>query len=209
MLADCKTLADLKTELAAFEGCALKQTATQLVFAAGVPGAPVCVIGEAPGAEEDKLGQPFVGRSGKLLDRLLGEVGLSRETNVYITNAVNWRPPNNRPPTPAEIAACRPFLRRHLALVRPAALLLVGRTAAKAVLADESPMATMRQRWLQYQREGGQTIPTLVTFHPAYLLRNPPATAEARADFKFLQGWLQGRGLLNGGITYRDGSLRA
>jgi uracil-DNA glycosylase family 4 len=186
----------LKAELAAFNGCALKHTATQVVFAAGVPGAPVCVIGEAPGAEEDKVGQPFVGRSGQLLDKLLAEVGLSRQQNVYITNAVNWRPPNNRPPTGAEIAACRPFLRRHLAIVQPAVLLLVGRTAAKAVLDEDSPMTAMRQRWLSYFGEAGQTIPTLVTFHPAYLLRNPPAKAEALADFKFLQGWLRAQGHL-------------
>jgi DNA polymerase len=193
---DLATLAALRAELTMFDGCALKQTATQLVFAAGVPGAPVCVIGEAPGAEEDRLGQPFVGRSGQLLDKMLASIGLSRQTNVYITNAVNWRPPNNRPPTPAEIAACRPFLRRHLALVQPAVLLLVGRTAAKAVLDDESPMAAMRQKWLQYQGEAGQTIPTLVTFHPAYLLRNPPAKQDAWEDLKFLREWLQAQGHL-------------
>ncbi len=189
-------LAALKAELAAFDGCALKQTATQVVFAAGVPGAPVCVIGEAPGAEEDKQGQPFVGRSGQLLDRLLAEVGLSRTSNVYITNAVNWRPPDNRPPTPAEIAACRPFLQRHLALVQPAALLLVGRTAAKAVLNDDSAMGALRQRWLTYTGAAGQTIPTLVTFHPAYVLRSPTMRPAMQADLILLQQWLQGRGLL-------------
>jgi uracil-DNA glycosylase family 4 len=191
------TLAELRAALEAFEGCALKHTATQLVFADGTLDAPVCVIGEAPGAEEDKQGKPFVGRSGQLLDNMLASIGLTRTKNVYITNAVNWRPPNNRPPTGAEIAACRPFLRRHLALAKPAVLLLVGRTAAKAVLEDDSPMNAMRQNWLSYTGEGGQTIPTLVTFHPAYILRNPAAKPEMQADLKFLQAWLQGQELLN------------
>ena len=192
---DTAALATLRAELAAFEGCALKATATQMVFAGGVAGAPVCVIGEAPGAEEDKKGEPFVGRSGKVLDGLLAEIGLSRQSNVYITNAVNWRPPNNRRPTPAEIEACRPFLRRHLEIVQPAALLLVGLTAAKAVLQTKAPMADLRGRWLEYQGLS-RTIPTLVTFHPAFLLRNPPAKPDALQDFYRLQAFLQERGLL-------------
>lgn len=193
-MVDTAALAKLRAELAAFEGCPLKATATQMVFAGGIAGAPVCIIGEAPGAEEDKRGEPFVGRSGKVLDGLLNEVGLSRQTNVYITNAVNWRPPNNRPPTPAEIAACRPFLRRHLEIVQPQALLLVGLTAAKAVLQTQAPMANVRGRWLEYPTTQG-IIPTLVTFHPAYLLRNPPAKPDALKDFYVLQAFLQERGL--------------
>lgn len=188
---NCQSLPELKAALAAFDGCALKQTANNLVFGEGPLQAPICIVGEAPGAEEDKLGRPFMGRSGKLLEGVLQEVGLSRTTDVYITNAVNWRPPNNRPPTLQEINACRPFLHRHLELLKPAVLLLVGRTAAKAVLGNDAPMHDLRPQWLEFVTAGGQRIPARVTFHPAYILRNPAKRPDMLADLTVLKQWLQ------------------
>src|SRR5258708_11047678 len=140
------SLADLERAVAAFEGCALRQTATNTVFADGNPAAPLMLIGEAPGGGEDRLGKPFVGRSGQLLDRMLATIGIDRST-AYITNVLYWRPPGNRKPTPAEIAACLPFVLRHIALVRPAVLVLCGGTAASTLLASRAGITKLRGLW--------------------------------------------------------------
>lgn len=180
--AGANDLPQLRTALEAFDGCALKQTATNLVFARGNPAAAVMFIGEAPGAEEDRAGLPFVGASGRLLDRMLSFIGLG-EDSVYISNIIFWRPPGNRSPTDAETAACLPFVRRHIALVRPRLLVTLGRPAMNTVLGLNAGINKARGRWVEYG-EGLETpIPALPTFHPAYLLRNPAQKRETWMDF--------------------------
>ena len=180
-------LDSLKAALEAFEGCALKQTATNLVFADGNPDASVMLIGEAPGADEDREGLPFVGVSGKLLDRMMSFIGRDR-TGFYITNIVFWRPPGNRSPTDAEIAACLPFVHRHIALVRPRALLLLGSPASKTLLRRSEGITRLRGKWYDMAVEGlDDPVPALPTFHPAYLLRNPAQKREAWLDLLTLK----------------------
>lgn len=195
-----RTLDELRAAIVAFDGCGLKYSATQMVFADGDPGAGIVVIGEAPGANEDAVGKPFVGRSGQLLDKMLGSIGLERARKgaggVYITNAVFWRPPDNRTPTPQEIAACRPFLLKHLELIKPQVIVLVGGTALKAVLQTKLPMAHYRQTWFDFEVPNRGAVATTATFHPAYLLRNPPAKSEAQQDFEMIRKKLAELGLL-------------
>lgn len=190
-LGSISTLDALRAEVEAFQGCTLRTAATRTVFSAGNPKARIMLIGEAPGAQEDAQGVPFVGRSGQLLDKMLASIGLFRTsddpaTSVYITNTVFWRPPDNRTPTPAETASCRPFLIKHIALVAPALLVLVGGTAAKAVLQTPESMGRLRRHWHAFDVPGLGAVPTLATFHPAYLLRNPPAKKDAWDDLLFL-----------------------
>ena len=169
--AACTSLAELERALAEFDGCALKETALNLCFADGNPQARLMLIGEAPGAEEDRKGKPFVGASGQLLDKMLATVGLDR-SNVYITNVIYWRPPGNRAPTQAEIAACQPFLERQIALLKPELIVFVGGIAARALLGVQEGVTKLRGRSFQYAAEAGP-IPAMVMFHPAYLLRQP------------------------------------
>ena len=183
-------LAALRAMLEVFEECPLKRTATNLVFADGVVGAPVMLIGEAPGAEEDRLGLPFVGASGQLLDRMLASIGLSRRQNVYITNILPWRPPGNRKPTAAETTMCVPFLRRHIELARPRLLLFLGGTAAQALLGVSEGITKLRGRWLEYPL-GEASIPALATFHPAFLLRSPAAKRQSWSDLLALKARLK------------------
>lgn len=170
--ASCSTLAELEAALAAFDGCALKETAKQLCFADGNPNARLMLIGEAPGAEEDRQGKPFVGPSGQLLDRMLAEIGLDRR-HYWITNVIFWRPPGNRPPTSGEIAVCQPFLERQIEILDPAFILFVGGIAAKALLERKEGVTRLRGRLFTHRTAQGRDIPCLVTFHPAYLLRQP------------------------------------
>jgi uracil-DNA glycosylase len=170
--AACASLADLEAALAAFDGCGLKETALSLCFADGNPEARVMLIGEAPGAEEDRQGKPFVGASGKLLDRMLATIGLDRRS-VYITNVIYWRPPGNRAPTQAEIAACQPFLERQIALLQPDLIVFVGGIAARALLGVSEGVTKLRGRRFTYVTPDGASIPAMVMFHPAYLLRQP------------------------------------
>ena len=179
-------LASLRAALERFDGCALKQTATNLVLARGNAEAPVMFIGEAPGAEEDREGLPFVGPSGQLLDRMLSFIGLD-EQSVYITNIIFWRPPGNRSPTDAETAACLPFVRRHIALVRPRLLVTLGRPAMNTVLGLNSGINKARGRWIEYGEGLDAPIPAMPTFHPAYLLRNPAQKRESWMDFLSLR----------------------
>lgn len=180
LAAQCADLDALRAALEGFHGLAIRETATQLVFADGNPAADVMLIGEAPGRDEDRLGRPFVGESGKLLDRMLAAIGLDRQS-VYITNTVLWRPPGNRKPTPAEVTAMLPFLVRHIELVAPKALLLVGGSALGALFDFDARITRERGNWRDYPAAGGP-IPALPMFHPAYLLRQPQLKRQAWHD---------------------------
>lgn len=186
--ASATTLEELRERLEGFEGCALKFTATNTVFSDGHPDAHVMLIGEAPGVEEDRQGKPFVGASGHLLDRMLAAIGLSRAGHgaegAYISNILFWRPPGNRSPTTAEIAACLPFIRRHIELARPKILVYLGGTAAKTMLDTPQGIMRLRGKWYEHSTaELDHPIPALATFHPAYLLRTPGQKREAWCDF--------------------------
>ncbi|MGY6533622.1 uracil-DNA glycosylase [Glycocaulis sp.] len=180
MAAGADSVEALKAVLEQYEGCALRFTATNTVFARGNPAAPLMVIGEGPGAEEDRQGAPFVGRSGQLLDRMLGAIGLD-DTRFHITNVVYWRPPGNRKPSSEEIEACRPFVERHIAIVKPRVILLAGGIAAQSLLNTPQGIMALRGRWGEISA-GGHTAPALPTFHPAFLLRRPQEKAKAWAD---------------------------
>jgi len=178
---------ELRAALERFEGCGLKHTAMNLVFADGNPKASLMIIGEGPGAEEDRRGLPFVGPSGQLLDRMLACIGLDRSA-VYISNVLFWRPPGNRTPQDTEIAACLPFVERHVELVDPQFLLLLGGKSAKTLLGRSEGILRLRGRWTHYQHVGlPRPIPTLATLHPAYLLRQPGQKRLAWRDFLALR----------------------
>lgn len=166
-----KTLDELREALSRFEGCNLRHTATQLVFADGNPNARIMFIGEAPGRDEDIQGIPFVGRAGKLLDRMLAAIGLTRN-DVYIANIVPWRPPGNRTPTPQETAACRPFIARQIELCDPDFLVCLGNPSARELLQTTDGILRSRGRWIPYDN-GGKKIRAMAMLHPAYLLRQP------------------------------------
>ena len=188
------SLAELGAAVAAFDGCALRRTATHTVFADGTPHAPVMVIGEAPGADEDRIGRPFVGRSGQLLDRMLAAIGLERQRNVYITNVLFWRPPGNRKPTDDEIATCLPFVWRHIALNQPHLVVLCGGTATSAMLGRSEGITRLRGRWFDLAVPGlDQPIHTLTTYHPSFLLRAPARKSESWRDFLELQSKMKTR----------------
>ena len=193
--AACSDLASLRAAFDAFDGCALKKTATQLVFADGNPKADVMLVGEAPGADEDRIGRPFVGAAGKLLDRMLAAIGLDR-TSVYIANMLPWRPPGNRKPTPNEIAVCLPFLYRHIELVVPRILVLVGGTSAAALLGTSQGITRIRGRWHVFRGDPSgppAEIPAMPIFHSAYLLRSPGAKKEAWQDLLKIRRRLDGK----------------
>jgi DNA polymerase len=186
------TLAELEAAVRGFEGCALKRTATNTVFADGVADAPLMIIGEAPGADEDRLGRPFVGRSGQLLDRMLAAIGMSRNRDTYITNVLFWRPPGNRKPTPEEIAQCLPFVLRQVALIQPKIVMLAGGTAAAALLDRVEGITRLRGRWFELAVPGlNRTVPTLPTFHPSFLLRAPARKSEAWRDLMAVKSKLE------------------
>lgn len=193
--AACNSLDELRAAVEQFEGCALKTTAKSTVFAAGPADAPVMLIGEGPGRDEDIEGLPFVGRSGQLLDRMLESIGLSRQTNAYITNVIFWRPPGNRPPTDEEVAICAPFLLRHIELKAPKVIVLLGATPLKHVLNVAEGITRARGRWGRYATSGSE-IPALPTFHPAYLLRTPGAKRQSWQDLLNLKLKLRELGAL-------------
>jgi len=165
------TLDALRALLETFDGCALKHTATRLVFADGNPQARVMFVGEAPGRDEDIEGLPFVGRSGKLLDRMIAAIGLDR-SRAYIANVIPWRPPGNRTPTPQETQICLPFIRRQIELVDPDVLVTLGNPSTQALLGTREGIMRSRGKWFDYDT-GSRAIRALPTFHPAYLLRSP------------------------------------
>ena len=194
MAAGCGSLEELTAAVRAFDGCALKRTATNTVIGDGNPGAKLMIVGEAPGAEEDRQGLPFVGPAGRLLDRMLAAIGLDRSA-VYITNMLPWRPPGNRSPTDEELALCQPFLERQVELIAPRILVLVGGIAAKALLNRREGITRLRGRWFPFstpRMEG--TVEATATFHPAYLLRRPQAKREVWRDLLEIEARIEGEG---------------
>jgi len=185
------TLAELEATVRAFNGCALKKTATNTVFAEGVAESRVMFIGEAPGAEEDRAGVPFCGPSGQLLNTMLGFIGLNRAENFYITNTLFWRPPGNRQPSPDELEICRPFVEKHIALVNPKIMVLVGGTATKAVLNESRGITKIRGQVFEYKNDYMDApVPVHVIYHPSYLLRQPLAKKQCWADLLALKAAL-------------------
>jgi DNA polymerase len=168
------TIEELRIAIEGFDGCALKATARNTVFADGCADSDIMLIGEAPGADEDRQGIPFCGASGQLLDKMLAAIGLSRQENCYITNTLFWRPPGNRTPTPEEMQICAPFVKKHIALFQPKLLILVGGTSAKQLLNTDSGVTRLRGKPHSYHDPlRNVEIPVRVLFHPSYLLRQP------------------------------------
>ncbi len=183
MAAKASTLDELKQIMQNFDGCPLKETATNMVFGIGKRDNPdVMLVGEAPGYEEDRQGVPFVGVSGQLLDKMLASIGLDRE-KVYISNILPWRPPGNRKPSESETALFTPFIRRHIALVRPKVLLMLGGSAVAALIGTTSGITKTRGKWMEYDNDG-TPIPAFASFHPAFLLRTPAQKKLAWKDFQ-------------------------
>ena len=183
------TWESLRAEVLACTKCTLHGSRTQGVFGVGSREAQWLVVGEAPGAEEDRRGEPFVGRAGHLLDAMLKAIGLSRGSNVYIANVLKSRPPGNRDPKPEEVAACLPYLMRQIELLRPRVMLAVGRIAAQNLLSTDAPLGRLRGKVHHF---GELNTPLIVTYHPAYLLRTPSDKRKAWEDLKFARSVFQG-----------------
>lgn len=201
LAAAAQSLDELRAALAGFDGLAIKKTATQMVFSDGNPAAPIMLVGEAPGADEDRIGKPFVGVSGQLLDRILAAIGIDRAHAdaahaIYISNILNWRPPGNRTPTDSEIDISRPFIERHIALAQPKLLIFCGGVAAKGLLRSADPVSRLRGRWHDFNG-----IPAIATYHPSYLLRTPSQKKAVWADMLTLQQKRRETGLLPPGAT--------
>jgi DNA polymerase len=171
---------EVKQAVSGCTACSLHQSRTQTVFGVGDENADWLLVGEAPGAEEDRLGDPFVGQAGKLLDNMLAAIGLNRRENVYIANVLKCRPPGNRNPEPEEVAKCSPFLLQQIGLLQPKLILAMGRFAAQTLLSTDASISSLRGRLHQYAG-----VPLIVTYHPAYLLRNLPDKAKAWEDLVF------------------------
>jgi DNA polymerase len=201
--AAAKDLGDLRERLSRFEGCGLKATATRLVFGDGYQSADIMFVGEAPGADEDREGLPFVGRAGKLLDKMLASIGLDRQ-KVYIANVVPWRPPGNRTPTPLETAACLPFTRRQIELVDPKILVCLGGASAQTLLGGKEGIMRMRGRWFAFA--GNPEIRAFAMLHPAYLLRQPAHKKLAWQDLRMLEKEINRLQLFAKGSGERDGT---
>lgn len=176
----------LRAALEIFEGCALKRSASRLVFADGNPDAKIMFVGEAPGADEDRQGKPFVGRAGQLLDKMLAAIGYDR-TSVYIANVVPWRPPGNRTPTPQETAICLPFIKRQIELADPHILVCVGASSAQTLLGIKEGITRARGKWYDYEIAEGRTIKAQAVLHPAFLLRTPARKRDAWQDLLALK----------------------
>jgi len=184
------TLAELEAAVRGFDGCAIKKTASKTVFCDGNPEAKVMIIGEAPGAQEDIKGIPFCGPSGQLLDRMLAAIGLDR-SSVYISNTVFWRPPGNRQPSPEETSICLPFVEKHIALIKPRILILSGGTATNTLLRKDASISRLRSKLYDYTNAYIESpLPTLVTFHPSYLLRTPSQKRLAWHDLLMIKEFL-------------------
>lgn len=195
---DASTLDELREAIAGFNGLAIKKTATNMVFCDGHPEAPVMLVGEAPGADEDRQGKPFVGVSGQLLDKILACIDMDRtqddpEKAIYISNILNWRPPGNRTPSPAEIEVSLPFIEKHIILAQPKFLVLCGGVSAKALLGRADSVSRLRKLWHDYYPQtvelgyDSPPVPALVTYHPAYLLRTPVQKKAVWADMLMLK----------------------
>lgn len=187
------TLAELEALLRGFEGCGLSFTAKNLVFADGNPKARVMFVGEAPGADEDRIGKPFMGRSGQLLDRMMAAIGLDRDS-AYVANIVPWRPPGNRNPTPQEVAICRPFIERQITLAAPEILVCLGAPATQTLTGTKDGILRSRGRFYPFRLQNGREIRALATLHPAYLLRQPVQKRLAWRDFRTLKAALDDGG---------------
>ena len=194
LAAAATTLDELKAAIQDFDGIELKQTATNLVFSDGVPTAKIMVIGEAPGSDEDRLGKPFVGMSGRLLDKILAAAGFSRTSNLYITNVLNWRPPGNRKPTPLEIHLSLPFLHRHIELIDPDFILCPGGISAVTLTGSADGITKLRGRWHDITLPSGKTYKLLPTFHPAFLLRSPSQKRQVWGDMLKLKDAVKAKG---------------
>ena len=182
-------LGKLRQEISEIKNCKLKDNASNLVFADGNPNSRVMIIGEGPGANEDKEGLPFVGRAGQLLDKMLNAINLSRD-NVYITNVVNYRPPENRKPTEAEVKRYLPYLKRHIEIIKPKIILLLGSTAMNAILSNNDVISKVRGKWHEI-KINELKIQTMVSFHPAYLLRQPDQKKFSWIDLKIIRDKLK------------------
>ena len=182
-------LGRLRQEISEIKNCKLKDNASNLVFADGNPNSRVMIIGEGPGANEDKEGLPFVGRAGQLLDKMLNAINLSRD-NVYITNVVNYRPPENRKPTEAEVKRYLPYLKRHIEIIKPKIILLLGSTAMNAILSNNEVISKVRGKWHEI-KINELKIQTMVSFHPAYLLRQPDQKKFSWIDLKIIRDKLK------------------
>jgi len=179
----CKSREELQKAIEDFKGISITKTATNTVFCDGQPDAEIMLIGEAPGAEEDAKGIPFCGASGKLLDNMISHIGLLREKNFYITNTLFWRPPGNRRPTPEELAICKPFVEKHIALIKPKLIILVGGTAVTSVLDSKQTITKIRGQFFDYTNQFlDDSIKTTAIFHPSYLLRSPGQKKNAWYD---------------------------
>jgi DNA polymerase len=183
------TLAEVRAELGDCKRCKLHSTRTKLVFGVGAEDAPLMFVGEAPGADEDRLGEPFVGRAGELLDKMIEAMGWTRET-VYIANILKSRPPGNRNPEPDEVAACFPFLERQIEAIAPRVIVALGRPASNGLLANTAPISALRGRF--HDRRGVRVMPT---FHPAFLLRTPERKRDAWSDLKLVMAELDRLGI--------------
>ena len=189
LAAACDSYEALEETVNNFNDCPLKAGAKNTVFADGVPGAPLLVIGEAPGRDEDRMGKPFVGRAGQLLDKMLAAIDMSRNENVLISNVIYWRPPGNRTPTPVEAAMCRPFVDRLIELTKPKVVLLAGGAPMQALLGITGIMRA-RGVWREISLPSGETVPALPIFHPAFLLRQPSNKRLAWQDLQSLKSRL-------------------
>ncbi len=185
------TLAELRAAIEAFEGCSLKKTAMNTVFSRGDAASGLMLVGEAPGADEDRQGKPFVGASGQLLDKMMAAIGRQKDKDYYISNILPWRPPGNRKPTPVEQTVCLPFIKRHIELAAPKVLVLLGGTAVTALLEITEGITRVRGRWHTYAA-GKITIPAMATFHPAYLLRQPQLKRQVWHDLLEIKTKLDG-----------------
>jgi len=199
---DCNTLEELRAAIAGFDGLAIRKTATNMVFSDGNPKARIMIVGEAPGGDEDRQGKPFVGVSGQLLDKILKCIGLARTEEdpakaVYISNILNWRPPGNRTPSPAEIDISLPFIERHIALVNPQILILCGGVSAKGLLGSGESISRLRGKFHDYRpmidgiSANTSPIPAIATYHPAYLLRTPSQKGLVWADMLMLKSEME------------------
>ncbi|MFZ4601492.1 MAG: uracil-DNA glycosylase [Caulobacterales bacterium] len=199
LAAAAATLDELAAAIDGFDGCALKASARRSVFADGVQGAPIMAIGEAPGRDEDEAGLPFVGRAGQLLDRMFAAIGASRRDNLFITNAVFWRPPGNRTPDAGELAVCRPFLDRAIVLCAPKILVLVGGVAGQTVLRRTEGVMRLRGKRISHIQPGlTDPLNAMVILHPAYLLRRPQEKGLAWTDLQAISGWMDQLGVARG-----------
>ena len=191
LAASADSLDALKTAIEGFEGCPLKQLCEKTVVFDGIQGAPVMVLGEGPGGQEDRIGLPFVGKAGQLLDRMLAAIELDRKTNTFISNVNYWRPPGNRNPEADELAVCRPFVDRMIDLAQPKIIIATGGVAAKSLLATKTGIMRLRGSERPFETPAGTTVPLVPMFHPAYLLRRPQDKSRAWRDLLLVQARLK------------------